>query len=212
LLIRSLLLAAFLVGPAAMAQAQSLEVTGGLALTSNYVWRGTTLSDDKPAFQAYVEAEASGAYAGLWISTMDDGTDTVEADIYLGYRNELANGFNYDLGYIRYIFNNSGNCCGEFALSVGYALSDTANLRAKLAYDPSFKINILEVAGDYALSDAFGLSATLGKVQSGSAYGDFGVTYALSEKTAFDLRYHDANDNKGRLVLGLMFDTTILSR
>lgn len=212
MLLRFLLIPAALLGLAIPAAAQSVEITGGLALTSNYVSGGHTLSNEKPAIQGYVEGSFSGAYAGIWMSSVNDGTDNTETDLSLGYRNELANGLSYDLGYTRYLYNNSGNCCGDVTLSMAYALSDAASAGGEITYDPSSKTKTLELTGEYAMNDALSLSGTLGKVQHGAAYADIGVTYGLSDKSSVDLRYHDASDDKGRLVLGLAFDTTLFSR
>ncbi|MGO4907545.1 TorF family putative porin [Pseudorhodobacter sp. W20_MBD10_FR17] len=210
--LRIFLMPATLIGLAMPAAAQSVEITGGLALTSNYVSGGHSLSDDKPAIQGYVEGSASGVYAGVWMSSLNDGTDNTETDLSLGYRNELANGLSYDLGYTRYLYNTSGNCCGEFALGMTYALSDAASAGGQISYDPSSKIKTLELSGEYAMNDTFSLSGALGHEQWGATYADAGVTYSLNEKSTMDLRYHDASDDKGRLVLGIAFDTTLLSR
>lgn len=209
--LRPLLVAAALIA-APYAHAQSLEVTGGLALTSNYMSKGTSLSDNNPALQGYVEADSSGAYVGLWMSSVDGGADNVEADLYLGYRNSLPNGLNYDIGYTRYIYDKSGNCCGEFTFGIDHVQPGAANLGASLAYDPASKTRTVDVSAGYEFSDQLGLSATLGKVQRGPTFGDIGLTYAVSDMTAFDLRYHDAKNDKGRVVLGLNFDTTLFSR
>jgi uncharacterized protein (TIGR02001 family) len=210
--LRFLLIPAALIGLAIPAAAQSVEVTGGIALTSNYVSSGHSFSNEKAAIQGYVEGSASGAYAGLWMSSMNDGVDKTETDLSLGYRNELANGLSYDFGYTRYLYNNSGNCCGDFALAMAYPLSDAISAGGKFIYDPSSKAKTLELSGDYTMNDALHLTGTLGKEEKGAAYGDIGATYNLSEKSSVDLRYHNASDDKGRLVLGLAFDTTLLSR
>jgi len=58
------LAAAFHAAPAA---AQSFTLSYGTTLTSNYVSRGFTQSNDGWALQPWVEVEtAQGWYAGLW--------------------------------------------------------------------------------------------------------------------------------------------------
>lgn len=173
---------------------------------------GKSLSNENAALQGYVEGSVAGAYAGVWMSTLRDGTDDTETDLYLGYRNELPSGLSYDVSYTRYLYNNSGNCCGELALAMGYAVSDIANVGGKVAIDPSSKTKSIKLNGDVALNDQLSLSGTVGKVQNAQSFMDMGVTYALTDKASVDVRYHDANNDKGRVVLGLAFDTTLFSR
>lgn len=210
--LRSLLLSAALIGAASLSNAQSVEVTGGLSVATNYVSSGHTLSNDKPVVQGYAEAVFSGVYGGVWMSSLNDGTDNTETDLSLGYRNELSNGLAYDFGYTRYLYNNSGNCCGEFALGMDYGLSDTTTVGGTLSYDPGSKDKTIELSGEYALNDQVSLSGAIGKIQNAQTYAEFGGSYSLNETSTFDLRYHDANDSRGRLVLGLAFDTTLFSR
>lgn len=210
--LRILPLAAALIGLASASNAQSVEVTAGLAVTSNYVSSGHTLSNDNPAVQGYVEGSFSGFYGGIWMSSLRDGTDNTETDLSLGYRNELSNGLSYDVGYTRYLYDNSGNCCGEFALAVDYSLSDAATVGGNIAYDPGAKVNSIELTGDYSINDQLSLSGALGKVQRAQTYAEIGLGYSLNDTSTLDVRYHDANDARGRLVVGLAFDTTLFSR
>ncbi|WP_022702477.1 TorF family putative porin [Pseudorhodobacter ferrugineus] len=210
--LRILSLSAALIGLATVSTAQSVEVTAGLGVTSNYISNGHTLSNDKPAVQGYIEGSFSGFYGGIWMSSLNDGTDNTETDLSLGYRNELPNGLGYDIGYTRYLYNNSGNCCGEFALGMDYSPSDVTTVGGSVSYDPGSKVNTVELTGDYALNDQFSLSGSLGKVQHAQTYADLGVSYSLNDTSTVDMRYHDANDARGRLVVGLAFDTSLFSR
>lgn len=211
-LLLSTLLSAALISAATLSNAQSIEVTGGLAVTTNYVSDGHTLSRNKPAVQGYAEAVFSGVYAGVWMSSLNDGTDNTETDLSLGYRNELSNGLSYDVGYTRYLYDNSGNCCGEFALGMEYGLTDAAIVGGSLSYDPGSKDKSIELTGAYTLNDQLSLSGAVGKIEGAQTYAEVGLGYSLNETSTFDLRYHDANDSRGRLVLGLAFDTTLFSR
>lgn len=102
------------------------EFSANAALTSNYVFRGVSYSDEGPALQGGLDyAHASGAYAGLWGSTVDTGVDTgVEVDGYFGYAASVED-FSYDVGYINYANNDSeklGNFISELYAKGGYKM------------------------------------------------------------------------------------------
>lgn len=64
------------------------ELSANAALTSNYMWRGATQSDEGVAVQGGVDwSNKDGLYAGTWASTVDFGplSDTnAEIDFYAG--------------------------------------------------------------------------------------------------------------------------------
>lgn len=102
----------------------NVEVSTNVALTSNYVWRGMTQSNNSMAVQAGVDVGYKGLYIGAWASNVDFGTadnSSIEIDLYTGYANEIA-GFSYDLGYAQYTFpgETKGSNFGEAALTLGY--------------------------------------------------------------------------------------------
>ncbi|MDQ1263503.1 MAG: hypothetical protein QG559_504 [Campylobacterota bacterium] len=84
-----------------------IGVSANLALTSNYIWRGMTQTKDSPAIQGGVDATYKNLYIGAWGSNVDFGDDdnSLEADIYGGYKDELG-GIGFDIGAIQYIYPN----------------------------------------------------------------------------------------------------------
>ena len=65
----------------------AFDLTTTLTATSDYRFRGVSLSQNDPAAQASVElAHKSGFYAGAWGSTIKGGTADVELDLYGGWR------------------------------------------------------------------------------------------------------------------------------
>ncbi|MDB2562392.1 TorF family putative porin [Sulfurimonas sp.] len=104
--------------------ADELEVSANVAMTSNYIWRGMTQSDNAMAIQGGADIGYKGLYAGVWASNVDfDSTEnnSIEVDLYFGYANEIS-GFSYDLGYCQYTYpgDTKGSNFGEAALSLGY--------------------------------------------------------------------------------------------
>src|SRR5512140_3616978 len=61
---------------AASAPASPHTVTGNVGITSQYVFRGLTQTDGKPAVQGGFDyAHSSGLYAGTWLSNISWFTD-----------------------------------------------------------------------------------------------------------------------------------------
>lgn len=100
--------AALLAGSVLTAPAMAQDLSFNAGVTSNYIWRGMTQTNDNPAFQAGADLGFdSGFYLGTWASNVDFGDDTTyEWDVYGGYAGE-ANGISYDIGYIAYIYDGN---------------------------------------------------------------------------------------------------------
>jgi len=207
-------LAALALAAAAAAPAQAYTVYGGLALTSDYVFRGTTFTGNTPAVQGYVEGEWGGFYAGLWSSNVDFGTrDSHEVDLYFGYRGETAGGLSYDIGYARYYFDDAGDCCGEVLLTLGVPITDRLSATGFVAYDDSESDTAYSLTLEYALNDALTLAAVGGSDDaSGADWFEIGATWSFSDTGSLDLRYHDTDIDNGILALTLAFDLELLSR
>lgn len=85
--------------PQAMAES---PVTANVGVTSNYIWRGYTQSNDLAAISGGIDyAHASGFYAGTWVSNLSGAQ--YEHDIYAGYGFD-AGPVGLDIGAIKYIY------------------------------------------------------------------------------------------------------------
>jgi len=87
----------------------AVERTVNVALTSNYVFRGQTQTDDKLAVQATYHAtqfKDQGWYAGLFGSNVAQGA---EVDLYGGWRAPFGqNGeYAFDIGAVEYFYTDS---------------------------------------------------------------------------------------------------------
>ena len=122
-LIKLSLVAALFAGSVAFAEEKSdLNLSANVALTSNYVWRGMTQSDDSPAIQGGFDADYKGIYVGTWGSNVNFDTDaSLELDFYGGYTNDLF-GITYDVGYLQYTYPNAtkGANFGEAYVGLSY--------------------------------------------------------------------------------------------
>jgi uncharacterized protein (TIGR02001 family) len=75
-----------------------LSVGGGLALTSDYIYRGVSESDGHGAVQADLHLSTSGGtFLGVWSSSRDDNLEpyaNAVLDVYLGHRFDLSTDWN----------------------------------------------------------------------------------------------------------------------
>ena len=93
-------------------------LTGNIGLFSQYIFRGLTQTDHRPALQGGFDyAHSSGFYAGTWASNISWLTDSnayssggsLEWDFYGGFKGTLAGDLTYDLGTLYYYYPGSAN-------------------------------------------------------------------------------------------------------
>src|SRR5690606_20726948 len=82
------------------------SVEGEIAAASDYVWRGVTQTDGKPALMGEITvSHESGFYAGAWVGSADTGDPDPgggpEVDAYLGGPGELSDSVALDLSVMR---------------------------------------------------------------------------------------------------------------
>ena len=104
--------------PAAAAVAPAATLSGSLTLTSDYLFRGISQTDRKPALQAGLEYDwTNGWYLGGWgsnVSWLADGStpaqpvsNSLELDAYAGHRGSLGGDWSYDAGLYAYAYPGS---------------------------------------------------------------------------------------------------------
>ncbi len=96
----------------AMAAESPHSLSGNIGLTSNYLFRGVSQTQNGPALQGGFDyAHKSGFYAGTWASNVawvkeggfkDDSS--MEIDLYAGYSGSLSDDLGYDLGLVTYYY------------------------------------------------------------------------------------------------------------
>lgn len=125
------------------AGARAFSVRGSATLTSQYRFRGISMSDEGVALQGTLNLNHdSGFYTGVWVSTLDGfgerGGSNVELDIYAGYTRPVASGVTLDAGLLYYAYPGSEG--GDFEFFEPYAsLSGTlgpATAKVGVAYAP----------------------------------------------------------------------------
>jgi uncharacterized protein (TIGR02001 family) len=121
-----------------------MEISGNVALTSDYRFRGISQSDEDIAIQGGFDLGwDTGIYVGVWGSSVDfNGVDgegfdgSLELDYYVGWASDIGDsGFAIDVGYLYYDYpGDSSSGEGDYQelygslswndLAVGMAYSD----------------------------------------------------------------------------------------
>lgn len=108
---KHLVLGSAVASTALFGAAANAEWTANVGAVTNYVWRGVTQTNDKPAVQGGIDYEhKSGFYAGTWLSNVDFADTSsslpsrgeVELDLYAGYASGET--FTWDVGTIAYTY------------------------------------------------------------------------------------------------------------
>lgn len=163
-----------LMGLLGTASAQEAEVSANISLTSNYVFRGLTQTDDGPAIQGGFDVTSGGFYVGTWASSVDFGDDTtLEVDVYGGYSGALTETTSYDVGVIYYAYPDSPELPTgsqdfvEIYGGISQTLTDALSGGLYVYYSPEFYGETGEAVyvvanADYAVTEAFSIGATYG--------------------------------------------------
>lgn len=195
--------------------AQAGEFSSNIALTSDYIFRGVSLTDGAAAIQGGLDWTGDGFYVGTWSSNVANG---VELDLYAGFT-PTTGSITWDLGVMGYFYPGADDDGAEFdylefKAAATTALTEALSLGAGLYWAPenygdTGESLYGEINGAYAFSEALSASAAYG-VQSiedpdgpfgGGAEDDYstwniGAAYALDAFT-IDLRYHDTDIEAG---------------
>ncbi len=188
------------------------DISGNVALTTDYVFRGISQTDNQMAIQGGLDyAHDSGFYLGTWASNVDSdffngvGHDPqIELDLYGGYSGEM-NGVGYDVGYLRYQYP-------------GFDTANTNEIYGKLSFgDFNASINYSDELAFLASSEsawylAAGYETTLPvadiglSIHVGYSFGDaFDVADAVETATyyGFNDAYTDWSVGLSKTVMGV---------
>ena len=170
-------------------------ITANVTVASNYIYRGLTQTNNKPAIQGGFDyAHESGFYVGNWnssITWISDGyggggqgghavSAPVEMDFYAGYKKELiGEGFASDIGVLQYYYPTSGLPSSSSNASVtatptSRQSSGTTPNTTELYVAQNFTFGPVTGFGkfSYAVTTLFGLQQS-----SGAYYPDLTANY-----------------------------------
>ena len=173
--------------PAVHAQSATI-VTGSIGGTSDFVFRGLSLTRGKPAAQGSVDVEfPRGFYIGAFVATCDPNagpSPNLEADIWAGRYWRVSQDFSADLRLSQYTYPDDPRRVSynrtEITGTLGFrnqaflAAIYSPNTKA-VASSPGYEEGTawaLELSGRYPLNDRFAVSAGFGHYGLEDVYHD----------------------------------------
>lgn len=209
--------------------------TTNIELVSDYVYRGVSNSDEKPALQGGADAGFGIYYAGIWASTVDEAfvATKSEIDIYAGVTPTIG-AATFDFGVIYYIYPNQNFDVSEglevnyveFKASVSTQIAKKITTSGTVYYSPEYSFETgeswtFEGAASYTLPE-FGVvtptvSGTVGHQKTEVAaffdrdcitYWNAGLSLAI-EKLTLDFRYWDSNIDDSLSERRFVFSTKV---
>lgn len=203
------------------APARQLELSANVSLTTDYVFRGFSQSDEDPAVQGGFDATYGIFYLGVWGSSLDFDAATnaagapvdvadLEVDFYGGITPKLGR-FDLDLGVIYYAYPDAFDPGAElnfweFKAGWSYTIFKDLGVSTTVFYSPEYTGEIgdnwvVETSLEKPLGHGFTLSGTLGNQWGDESDGGFDYTYwnvgvsksFYQEKFTLDVRYWDTD-------------------
>ncbi|MEN8219681.1 MAG: TorF family putative porin [Pseudomonadota bacterium] len=190
---------------ASLPTVQATEFSANVALTSDYVFRGFTQTDEGWAIQGGFDINHSSGFSlGTWASNVKFLEDTtinpedradIEIDLYVGYGNELDNGFSYELKALQFIYPGAGSDFNydfsEFHLGVGYSLKVGTKFGLSYDYSPEWfgetgKAHHYAFEIGHSLDNGLGFKASVGQ-----------QTFDENDKAGDDYVYYGASLSYG---------------
>jgi uncharacterized protein (TIGR02001 family) len=191
---KKLLLAAVAFAAVSAGAAHAGDFTYNLDVTSDYVFRGVSQTNAKPAVQGGIDYAKGLFYAGTWASSVDFANG-YELDLYAGVKPTVGK-TSFDFGVITYQYGEKGFNTTELKAAVSHPLGK-GTIGAAYFNNVDFGSTFYyEVNGSYPLTDKLSVSGAVGEQDlSGIKYstGNIGLTYALTPKWSLDARYSDTN-------------------
>lgn len=192
------------------------QLTGNVSLTSDYVWRGSSQTREKPAVQAGVKyAHDSGFYASVWGSNVKfkpDNNASSEFDIALGWSGKLAEDWALDAYYLRYQYPGAQGSPNWNEINVALTWRDNY----WLSVGHSTNAMASKTTGTYALvgarypvNDKWRIEGTLARYFLDSAYADsythgsLGVVWAFQAPFEARLMLHGTDSAAKRMFPGM---------
>ena len=194
-------------------EAERPELSANVALTTDYVFRGISQSEEGAAIQGGFDATYKMFYAGVWASSIDFASNT-EIDIYAGLKRKWRN-TEFDLGVIYYAYpdaddDNEELDYVELKFASSTELTDRITFNSTTYWSPDYtgetgdvitsEWQVVVALGEYrrfkpTFSALIGYVDFLDDPNEGDSYTywNAGVEVALSDKFTLDVRYWDTD-------------------
>ncbi len=123
--------------------------SGNVALTSDYIFRGISQTNEDPAVQGGFDyVHDSGFYVGTWASSLEFGEDSsmvdpasMELDVYGGYSGKISDALSYDVSVLRYMYPGASKSLNYDYTEIGGSLAydfGAAAVTVGVYYSPDF--------------------------------------------------------------------------
>lgn len=195
-------------GIASHADAQ--EVSGNVAVTSDYVFRGVSQTEEEAAISAGVDLTSGSFYAGAWASNVafpGDPDTEAEIDFYAGVRPEFA-GWVWDFGAVGYFYAGQPDGADYDYVELKAAASRAvgpATFGAAVYWSPDYfgaaedEATYVEANAAFEATHKWTISGAIGRQYLLSDFDyttwNVGAAYALTGNLTLDLRYHDTDEH-----------------
>jgi uncharacterized protein (TIGR02001 family) len=212
---------ALMLGLAMPAQANDLTLGGTATLTTDYMFRGVSQTNQNPAVQASLDASYGIFYAGMWGSNVDFGGNgfgreiaTLEIDYYAGIA-PTWRGITFDLGGYFFTYPGAYDPGGDlnyFELKTGasYTFTDSLTLTVANWWSPDYSGEIgdgdaLELSAEYGFDSKIfnfftpSVSALVGwqwTTIEDFTFWNAGLTLGFMDNWSADIRYWDTDLNE----------------
>lgn len=192
--------------------AHAADFGGTAALTSDYVWRGTTQTQGDAAVQAgFKLAGESGMYGAVWGSNVEFAPQThasSELDFTVGWAGDIARDWALDVNVLHYRYpsttvdldwtelNGTLTYAGEYWLSLGWSPqalgSDEAGVYSQLGarFPISDTFRLEAVVGHYWLDEVY---------QRSYSHGQLSAVWAVKAPLELRLTAHAADSSAERI-------------
>jgi len=195
------------------------SVSGSVAVVNDYLFRGISQTNRKPAVQPGIEYDhASGWYVGAWASNISWLSDTssagaplsssIEIDLYTGYRGKFGSDWSYDVGLYEYYypgdyphgFTRPYTTEGYVGVSFkSFSLKYSHSFTNLFGVPGSKHSGYVDLSWNYEFSPSWTLNAHAGHQDvantPGFSYYDWklGVTKTFGKGYSVALGYYDTN-------------------
>lgn len=191
-----------------------VSLGGNAALSSDYVWRGTTQTQGDPAVQAgFKLAGDSGWYASAWASNVEFAPQTrasSEFDFTLGWARALAGDWVFDVNLLHYRYpsttsdpnwtelNGTLTYAGNYWLSIGWSPEALGSEESGL---------YTQLGARFPLAERFRLEAAVGYYALDQVYddsylhGQLSAVWTITPPLELRLTAH-ATDSSARRIFG----------
>jgi uncharacterized protein (TIGR02001 family) len=200
------------------------EISANVQLTTDYIFRGVSLSNNNAAIQGGFDWSNDQFYVGTWGSSLSQGT---ELDVYAGWT-PTTGPVSWDLGVITYNYPGAADDGAEFdyyelKAQGTYNFNDAWHAGAAVYYSPdnygdTGNATYWEVNGEYDYSDMWHFTGAYGNQEvenpggPGTPSDDYntwnlGATVAL-HGFEVDLRYNDTDIDAGSSIESYTYGPT----